>query len=235
MNALPNPELRHVYRLDADLDAPVDLGDTPHGHRRIIPLTRGTQRAPTSMPSCWRPAAPTGRSCGRPAARSPTSATPSRPTAGRCSTSSRTACAMASQTCSPAWPPARTSTPPSTRSDHGHHRDLRPRTGVGQRRRLHRRGRTPAQRRLVRRLPGGVAMTLAASALLGNNRDGRRPSTAAPAKRALATARGATPPGEGAVKRDSCWSSRLFHKPMALVPRNNGLASRRKRTRQDSS
>jgi hypothetical protein len=41
MNALPNPGLRHVYRLDAELDAPVDLGDTPQGHRRIIPLTRG--------------------------------------------------------------------------------------------------------------------------------------------------------------------------------------------------
>ena len=41
MNALPDPELRHVYRLDAELDAPVDLGDTPQGHRRIIPITRG--------------------------------------------------------------------------------------------------------------------------------------------------------------------------------------------------
>jgi hypothetical protein len=41
MNALPDPELRHVYRLDAELDAPVDLGATPQGHRRIIPLTRG--------------------------------------------------------------------------------------------------------------------------------------------------------------------------------------------------
>ena len=29
MGALPDPELRHVYRLDAELDAPVDLGDTP--------------------------------------------------------------------------------------------------------------------------------------------------------------------------------------------------------------
>jgi hypothetical protein len=46
MNALPNPELRHVYRLDAELDAPVDLGDTPQGHRRIIPLTRGHAAGP---------------------------------------------------------------------------------------------------------------------------------------------------------------------------------------------
>jgi muconolactone delta-isomerase len=41
MNDLPNPELRHVYRLDAELDAPVDVGDTPQGRRRIIPLARG--------------------------------------------------------------------------------------------------------------------------------------------------------------------------------------------------
>jgi hypothetical protein len=41
MSDLPAPQLRHVYRLDAELEAPVDLGDTPQGHRRIIPLTRG--------------------------------------------------------------------------------------------------------------------------------------------------------------------------------------------------
>ena len=46
MNTLPDPQLRHVYRLDAELDAPVDLGDTPHGHRRIIPLTRGHAAGP---------------------------------------------------------------------------------------------------------------------------------------------------------------------------------------------
>jgi hypothetical protein len=46
MNALPDPQLRHVYRLDAELDTPVDLGDTPQGHRRIIPLTRGRATGP---------------------------------------------------------------------------------------------------------------------------------------------------------------------------------------------
>jgi muconolactone delta-isomerase len=46
MGALPDPELRHVYRLDAELDAPADLGDTPQGHRRIIPLTRGHATGP---------------------------------------------------------------------------------------------------------------------------------------------------------------------------------------------
>jgi hypothetical protein len=46
MNGLPHPQLRHVYRLDAELEAPVDLGDTPQGHRRIIPLTRGRASGP---------------------------------------------------------------------------------------------------------------------------------------------------------------------------------------------
>ena len=60
MNALPNPELRHVYRLDAELDAPVDLGHTPQGHRRIIPLTRadriaGLLIAPTGVTVHPRP------------------------------------------------------------------------------------------------------------------------------------------------------------------------------------
>ena len=46
MTALPAPTLRHVYRLDADVDAPVDLGDTPQGHRRIVALTGGHAEGP---------------------------------------------------------------------------------------------------------------------------------------------------------------------------------------------
>jgi hypothetical protein len=46
MTTLPTPSLRHVYRLDADLDAPVDLGDTPVGHRRIVALTGGHAEGP---------------------------------------------------------------------------------------------------------------------------------------------------------------------------------------------
>ena len=46
MTALPAPKLRHVYRLDADLDAPVDVGDTPQGHRRIVALTGGRAEGP---------------------------------------------------------------------------------------------------------------------------------------------------------------------------------------------
>lgn len=40
--ALPAPRLTPVYRLDATLGEPADLGDTDHGHRRIVPLTAGT-------------------------------------------------------------------------------------------------------------------------------------------------------------------------------------------------
>jgi hypothetical protein len=46
MTDLPTPELRHVYRLDAHVDTPVDLGDTPQGHRRIIALTEGRAEGP---------------------------------------------------------------------------------------------------------------------------------------------------------------------------------------------
>ena len=76
MDALPNPELRHVYRLHAELDAPVDLGDTPQGHRRIIPLTRGHAAGPYFDAELLPAGGPTGRSCGRPVPRSPTSGTP---------------------------------------------------------------------------------------------------------------------------------------------------------------
>ena len=35
-----------IQELDAELEAPADLGDTPQGHRRIIPLTRGHAEGP---------------------------------------------------------------------------------------------------------------------------------------------------------------------------------------------
>jgi hypothetical protein len=43
---LPSPALRLVYRLDAELAPPLDLGDTPQGRRRIIALTAGRAEGP---------------------------------------------------------------------------------------------------------------------------------------------------------------------------------------------
>jgi Protein of unknown function (DUF3237) len=39
---LPEPRLTPVYRLTATLGAPLELGESPQGHRRIVPLTGGT-------------------------------------------------------------------------------------------------------------------------------------------------------------------------------------------------
>jgi uncharacterized protein DUF3237 len=39
---LPEPRLRMVYRLEAALGQPLDLGDGPQGQRRIVPVTGGT-------------------------------------------------------------------------------------------------------------------------------------------------------------------------------------------------
>ena len=44
---LPEPRLTPVYRLEAAVGEPVDLGDTGHGHRRIVPLTGGTFSGPS--------------------------------------------------------------------------------------------------------------------------------------------------------------------------------------------
>jgi hypothetical protein len=38
---LPDPSLRRVYRLEATLGEPLDLGDVAQGRRRIVPLTGG--------------------------------------------------------------------------------------------------------------------------------------------------------------------------------------------------
>jgi Protein of unknown function (DUF3237) len=43
---LPQPCLRKVYRLEATLGAPLDLGDIAQGHRRIVPQTGGTFTGP---------------------------------------------------------------------------------------------------------------------------------------------------------------------------------------------
>ena len=41
---LPGPRLTLVYRLEATLGEPLDIGETAQGHRRIVPLTGGTFR-----------------------------------------------------------------------------------------------------------------------------------------------------------------------------------------------
>jgi muconolactone delta-isomerase len=44
--SLPDPHLTLVYRLQATVGHPLDLGETPQGHRRIVPLTGGTFAGP---------------------------------------------------------------------------------------------------------------------------------------------------------------------------------------------
>jgi hypothetical protein len=46
MSRLPEPRLTRVYRLEAAVGEPLDLGDVSQGHRRIIPLTGGTFTGP---------------------------------------------------------------------------------------------------------------------------------------------------------------------------------------------
>jgi hypothetical protein len=43
---LPSPRLTLVYRLEASLGQPLDLGDVTQGRRRIVPLTAGTFTGP---------------------------------------------------------------------------------------------------------------------------------------------------------------------------------------------
>src|SRR2546430_3917169 len=43
---LPDPRLTRVFRLEATLGEPLDLGDTPCGRRRIVPASGGTFAGP---------------------------------------------------------------------------------------------------------------------------------------------------------------------------------------------
>jgi hypothetical protein len=45
-NRLPDPRLKRVFRLEATLGEPHDLGDAGRGRRRIVPLTGGTFTGP---------------------------------------------------------------------------------------------------------------------------------------------------------------------------------------------
>ena len=48
---LPDPRLTLVYRLEATLGEPLDLGDVAQGHRRIVPQTGGTFTADPGQPN----------------------------------------------------------------------------------------------------------------------------------------------------------------------------------------
>jgi hypothetical protein len=43
---LPEPRLTQIYRLEAAVGTPLDMGDIPRGHRRIVPLTDGKFTGP---------------------------------------------------------------------------------------------------------------------------------------------------------------------------------------------
>ena len=46
MHRLPEPRLTKIYRLEASLGEPLDVGEVPGGHRRIVPLVGGTFTGP---------------------------------------------------------------------------------------------------------------------------------------------------------------------------------------------
>jgi len=71
MLQLPEPHLTLVYRLDAVLGEPLELGESAHGHRRIVPLTGGTFSGPelsgTLLPGAsadWQTVLPDGTALG---------------------------------------------------------------------------------------------------------------------------------------------------------------------------
>jgi hypothetical protein len=68
---LPEPRLTLIFRLEAELGEPVDVGDVHGGRRRIVPLTGGTFEGPelngTLVPSVsadWQIVLPDGTALG---------------------------------------------------------------------------------------------------------------------------------------------------------------------------
>jgi hypothetical protein len=68
---LPDPRLTRIYRLQATLGEPLDLGDTTRGRRRIVPLTGGRFTGPdlngTLLPGAsadWQIVLPDGTALG---------------------------------------------------------------------------------------------------------------------------------------------------------------------------
>ena len=71
MSQLPEPRLTHVYRLEATLGEPLDVGDVPQGHRRIVPQTGGTFTGPEltgkllpGVSADWQTVLPDGTAIG---------------------------------------------------------------------------------------------------------------------------------------------------------------------------
>jgi hypothetical protein len=68
---LPDPSLTRVYRLEATVGEPLELGDIARGRRRIVPLTGGTFTGPelngTLRPGVsadWQTVLPDGTALG---------------------------------------------------------------------------------------------------------------------------------------------------------------------------
>jgi Protein of unknown function (DUF3237) len=71
MSRLPQPRLTHVYRLEAALGEPLDMGDVSQGHRRIVPQTGGTFTGPElngellpGVSADWQTVLPDGTAIG---------------------------------------------------------------------------------------------------------------------------------------------------------------------------
>ena len=71
MSELPEPRLTHVYRLEAALGEPLDIGDVSQGYRRIVPQTGGTFTGPElngkllpGVSADWQTVLPDGTAIG---------------------------------------------------------------------------------------------------------------------------------------------------------------------------